>query len=267
MAEQAPFQASSTFPNPPNFLWRDFTPDKLSRYEEAKTSYLDAHPEATTSKSVIQIPDLPEDLRHLQPPSEPADGTWRVLGGLWVVGPSLFRHSSSPPKPKLIPLSPQLKDELPTLEESGIQRLGRPSGDANRERALNLKRLAKSALLNFLELVGVASINPDGVAEKADDIETILINMHTGINEYRPHQARESLIQTMQDRLDKIRAETAAVNAVTDKAKRVLEGLGSIDAPVASGQADGGAVVNGGGKERAAVEDGEGLWAEADDFV
>lgn len=175
----------------------------------------------------------------------------------------------------------QLKDELPTLEESGIQRLGPVSNgghpnstipaDVNRERALNLKRLAKSALLNFLELVGVASINPDGVAEKADDIETILINMHNGINEYRPHQARESLIQTMQDRLDKIRAETAAVNAVTDKARRVLEGLGSIDAPEAERDLKkanvNGATTNGGTSGTTTSEDSDEVWGEADSFV
>lgn len=108
--------------------------------------------------------------------------------------------------------------------------------DANGDRALNLKRLAKSVLLNFLELVGAASVNPDGILEKAADIQNILINMHHGINEYRPHQARESLIQTMQARLDQIRAETAAVNAVTDKAKRVLEGLGSIEVPIVGTQ-------------------------------
>lgn len=112
-----------------------------------------------------------------------------------------------------------------------------PATDAShRDRALNLKRLAKSVLLNFLELVGAASVDPDGILEKAGDIQNIFINMHHGINEYRPHQARESLIQTMQARLDQIRAETAAVNAVTDKAKRVLEGLGSIDVPMAVSQ-------------------------------
>lgn len=123
-------------------------------------------------------------------------------------------------------------------------------------------------MLNFLELVGVGSINPEGIAEKADDIETILINMHNGINEYRPHQARESLIQTMQDRLDQVRAETAAVNAVTDKAKRVLEGLGSIDAPEAK-QTDSNdleAVQNGVAAVKVS-DDEDDLWEEAIAFA
>lgn len=123
-------------------------------------------------------------------------------------------------------------------------------------------------MLNFLELIGVASINPEGIAEKADDIETILINMHSGINEYRPHQARESLIQTMQDRLDQIRAETAAVNAVTDKARRVLEGLGSISAPETEQD-----ISQGMGEQKqqtsglSLTDNGGDLWAEAAAFA
>lgn len=35
----------------------------------------------------------------------------------------------------------------------------------------------------------------------------------------------------MQSNLDRTRAETAAIRAQVDKAKRVLEGLGSLDAP------------------------------------
>lgn len=154
------------------------------------------------------------------------------------------------------------------LQSNGNGNSSSLPADSNYERALNLKRLAKSAMLNFLELVGVASINPEGITEKADDIETILINIHSGINEYRPHQARESLIQTMQDRLDQIRAETAAVNAVTDKAKRVLEGLGSISAPEDEhdkfqGLSESKSAANGLQNE----DDREDLWAEAATFA
>lgn len=142
--------------------------------------------------------------------------------------------------------------------------------DANRARALNLKRLAKSVLLNFLELVGAASLDPGAILDKAADIQNILINMHHGINEYRPHQARESLIQTMQARLDQVRAETAAVNAVTDKARRVLEGLGSIEVPDVGGGAGGPGWEKkvGGGEEEVVYDRGdEEMWDEAAGFA
>lgn len=251
-AQHQPPNISSTYPNPPDFLWRDFTPDNVSRYDDLTKKWREDHPEADPQDTIL-IPDLPNDLRHLQPPPEPTEGVWKLYGDRFT-----------------------LKDELPTLEEMGVPRLvpsasqptpaSHSSSDANRERALNLKRLAKSVLLNFLELIGAASINPEGILDKAGDIQTILFNMHHGINEYRPHQARESLIQTMQTRLDQIRAETAAVNAVTDKAKRVLEGLGSIEVPAPS-KASLLEAQAGGDKVVAYDQEDEELWDDAADLA
>jgi hypothetical protein len=63
-----------------------------------------------------------------------------------------------------------LNDELPSLEEQGITQLyslsglDTESGSGNHaDRAFILKRIAKSLLLNFLELVGVMSVNPEQV--------------------------------------------------------------------------------------------------------
>lgn len=84
MAEQAQTN-SSTFPNPPDFLWREFTPEKVARFEEASKTWQEANPEAAASKTSAVIPDLPDDLRLLQPPPEPAEGTFRALGGHWTV--------------------------------------------------------------------------------------------------------------------------------------------------------------------------------------
>lgn len=130
----------------------------------------------------------------------------------------------------------QLDDKLPTLEDQGITNLPASTGSNARDakhhdRAFELKRLAKSLLLNFLELSGTLSGSPADAEAKVQDLRTIFINMHHILNEYRPHQARESAIKMMEDHLDRTRAETVAIRTQVDKAKRVLEGLGSIGVP------------------------------------
>ena len=99
------------------------------------------------------------------------------------------------------------------------------------DRALELKRLVKSLLLNFLELTGVLADSPSHAEAKIDDIRTLLINIHHALNEYRPHQARESAAEMMQEHLDRTRSETAAIRSQVDRARRVLEGLGSLSLP------------------------------------
>ncbi|OIW25454.1 MED7-domain-containing protein [Coniochaeta ligniaria NRRL 30616] len=200
--------ASSTFPDPPPF-WRDFTTDKIDRMESLRSRYADQT--GLDISTIIRVPDVPDDLTNLQPPAEPADGKWRLFGEQLT-----------------------LNDKLQSLEAAGIERLVPSEDDLDGkhvDRAFVLKRLAKSLLLNFLELMGVMGIAPEQGHEKVQDIRTLLLNFHHILNEYRPHQAREQLIALMQDQLDAKRAETAAIRAVVDKAKRVLEGLGSIELP------------------------------------
>ncbi|KAH0489707.1 hypothetical protein TgHK011_010125 [Trichoderma gracile] len=205
-----PHSLASTFPNPPEF-WKEFTPDRLSELIELK---LARAPLLQDDASNGRIPDLPEHLRHLQPPPEPADGRWRVFGDQYM-----------------------LDDKLPTLEEQGIQNLPATASSGAKDakhydRAFELKRLVKSLLLNFLELNGVLARNPADAEAKILDIRTLFINIHHILNEYRPHQARESAIEMMQDHLDRTRTETAAIRTQVDKARKVLEGLGSLDLSV-----------------------------------
>ncbi|PTB65539.1 MED7-domain-containing protein [Trichoderma citrinoviride] len=202
-----PHSLASTFPNPPEF-WREFTPDRIAELNELRLSR--ASPDQDDG-NIGRIPDLPEHLRHLQPPPEPADGRWRVFGDQYM-----------------------LDDKLPTLEEQGIQNLPATASSSAKDakhydRAFELKRLVKSLLLNFLELNGVLARNPADAEAKILDIRTIFINIHHILNEYRPHQARESAIEMMQDHLDRTRTETAAIRTQVDKARKVLEGLGSLD--------------------------------------
>jgi mediator of RNA polymerase II transcription subunit 7 len=126
---------------------------------------------------------------------------------------------------------------LPSLAEQGIEQLYTPpstpsssgSGSATHsDRALILKRLAKSLLLNFLELMGIMSVNPDQYAEKIQDLRTLFINFHHLLNEYRPHQARESLILMMEAQLAKSKAETEGIEKMKAKVEEILAGLGQV---------------------------------------
>ncbi|KAK6216947.1 hypothetical protein QIS74_07061 [Colletotrichum tabaci] len=207
---------ASTFPNPPPF-WRQFTPENISRIDEFRKA--EAEKNGVAVKDLpVRLLDIPEDLMNLQPPAEPSTGTWKVLGGNYT-----------------------LDDKLPSLEEGEIQRLAPVHSEEKDgkpvDRAFELKKMAKSLLLNFLELVSVMATMPDDGADKIQDLRTLLINFHHLLNEYRPHQARESAIALMQSNLDRTRAETAAIRAQVDKAKRVLEGLGSIETPKVPGKA------------------------------
>ncbi len=66
--------------------------------------------------------------------------------------------------------------------------------EPNQDRTVELRNLTKSALLNYLELVGIMGLNPSGWQEKLDDVRIIFINMHHLLNEYRPHQVSPSIL-------------------------------------------------------------------------
>ena len=86
--------------------------------------------------------------------------------------------------------------------------------------------MAKSLLLNFLELVGVLSVNPEQYGRKIEDLRTLFINAHHLLNEYRPHQARETLILMMEEQLARSRAETDGIRNMKEKVDSILDGLG-----------------------------------------
>lgn len=99
MEEQEAVSLSSTFPNPPPF-WKDFTTDKIARYEQLRKEHDEDDGDKTTEndgfKPQARIDNLPEELIHLQPPAEPTDGRWRVFGDQYMVrrreSPDLLRR-------------------------------------------------------------------------------------------------------------------------------------------------------------------------------
>ncbi|KAI9873281.1 MAG: Mediator of RNA polymerase II transcription subunit 7 [Pleopsidium flavum] len=94
------------------------------------------------------------------------------------------------------------------------------------DHAHHLRTLSKSLLLNFLELIGTLSINPEQYGRKIEDLRTVFVNMHHLINEYRPHQARETLIGMMEEQVERCRGEVRGVREMREKVEGILEGLG-----------------------------------------
>lgn len=54
------------------------------------------------------------------------------------------------------------------------------------------------------------------------DIATLVANAHTLINEYRPHQARETLILMMEEQLERKKAEVEGVKRMKAKIEEAL---------------------------------------------
>lgn len=92
------------------------------------------------------------------------------------------------------------------LESQGFRRLYPLNYDPKRE----LKKLNHSILVNFLDILDILIKAPDSPkrTEKIDDLTLLFIHMHHLINEFRPHQARETL-RVMMEVQKKQRLETA----------------------------------------------------------
>ena len=82
-------------------------------------------------------------------------------------------------------------DIIQPLESQQLRRLY----PANCDRKKELKKLNQSILCNFLDLLDVLIRAPESRkrTEKLDDLSLLFIHMHHLINEFRPHQARETL--------------------------------------------------------------------------
>ena len=74
---------SSTFPDAPGYLWRDFTAENVERIDELRQAQAQTTGEKTTAAT--RLAGLPDELAHLQPPPEPQDGLYRLFGARYSV--------------------------------------------------------------------------------------------------------------------------------------------------------------------------------------
>lgn len=216
MAEKAHTKAN--FPIPPPF-YKHFTKDNIAQLRQIRTEKTGSQP---TEDSTSELPKdldtaaLPADLRYLVPPPPPADGKWRTFGA---------QHD--------------LHASAPSLEDAGIEVLYPSDDSAKLNPQPHLLTLARALLTTFLALTGALSEDPTEYVDSVTALRTIVTNMHDLINQYRPHQARETLILMLEERIEELRGEVRAIGEAGEKMEGAFKQLRETGAAQAEALANG----------------------------
>lgn len=199
---------AAPFPTPPPF-YHHFTKQNLARLRQirreagippASSSTSQA---ADDSKRDVDVLSLPTELRYLVPPEPPReDAKYTTFGNEMT-----------------------LNAPDPTLADSGIEQLYPSDPSVRQNPQPHLLALARSMLTTFLSLTGILSQNPELQEKSSQDLQAIVFNMHDLINQYRPHQARETLILMMEERVEQMRGEIRAIDVGKQKVGKLLQDL------------------------------------------
>jgi len=120
---------------------------------------------------------------------------------------------------------------IQSLESQGIKKL-LPSKDLDRKK--ELRKLNHSILMNFLDLLDMLIKCPESSKreEKLDDINLLFIHVHHLINEYRPHQARETLrVMLMVQKRRRVQFTTKFKDQLNKVKNIIQEALDSLPEP------------------------------------
>ncbi|KAI8368592.1 mediator complex, subunit Med7 [Choanephora cucurbitarum] len=177
--------ARSAWPDPPTYYKR-YTTENLELLKQAQKT--------DDYESTLDFP-----LKQLEPPLPPTDD-YSVFDQKW-----------------------QIQDRLPTLEELQVKQLYPENQDIDRVK--ELKKLNRSLITQFLQLLDVLVEKPEEFGKHIENISHLFINMHHILNAYRPHQARETLRLLMENQLTKKRQQTAALKAQSKEALEFLQRL------------------------------------------
>ncbi|KAJ1901476.1 Mediator of RNA polymerase II transcription subunit 7 [Kickxella alabastrina] len=176
-SQQGAQQLDASYPAPPDYFAL-FTDENIARLQSTNQDALPDHGSAG--------PWLDPVLKYLMPPPPPpASASYSNFGRMWHV-----------------------TDRLPTLAEQKIPQLY-PDGPINR--IAELVRLNHSVVFEFLDLVDVLIKDPSLFAARTERIRDIFVNIHHLINEYRGHQAKESLKRMLRQQIESKRTASANV--------------------------------------------------------
>lgn len=73
------------------------------------------------------------------------------------------------------------------------------------------------------------AVDPAGYAFKWDELHVLFQEAHAVINEYRPHQARETLIVMMEAQIKRAKEEGRGAREMVERVITVLSGLARED--------------------------------------
>ncbi|KAJ2715965.1 Mediator of RNA polymerase II transcription subunit 7 [Coemansia spiralis] len=149
------------------------------------------------------------ELRYLVPPPPPEDGAYAGFGLLW-----------------------QVHGRLPTLAEQNIPQLY-PEGPV--DRIAELKRLNRLVVFEFLDLVDVLVKDPSQFGARTARIRYVFVNIHHLINEYREHQAKETLKLMLQEQID---AKHRAAERTRVKCDELVQAVEQLRLEAAGAQAE-----------------------------
>ncbi|CAG8685816.1 20967_t:CDS:2, partial [Gigaspora rosea] len=181
---------SSPFPLPPEFYKR-YTDENLDKLKRIKEHGIEAFTNAGDT--------LPQDfdIFDLEPPKPITKDFYTMFNEAWPV-----------------------VDRMRTLEETDLQQLY-PKGEI----ASELKKLNNSVVFNFVELLDILVKDPDRGPDKCEQIKLLLINMKFLLNEYRPHQARETLQLIMKEQIEQRKLATKEIQKRCNELTQTLANL------------------------------------------
>ena len=226
----------SFFPDPPPF-YKHFTTEnqeRLKDFAKENSAGDDAETksilELASGLSAEQVLALPTELRYLVPPKPPADDEeFHVFNETAKAkGTDVFMKNMEH-------ISAMLKAET-VFDDWTYEQLYPSSNGADAtsqsasstlDRQNYLFRFIRSIMLSYVALLGIVASNPTSPHkdEKLKDILTMVTNMHALINEYRPHQARETLIGKMEEQVERKQKEIQGVKKMAERVRTVLDGF------------------------------------------
>ncbi|KAF2635625.1 hypothetical protein P280DRAFT_461549 [Massarina eburnea CBS 473.64] len=249
---------TSPFPLPPPF-YKSFTAGNLAALKDVKeklaaqndasdpnSSDAPSSPQLTAANLLDLPPDLRESLTYLIPPEPPTeDDEYRVFGKpTKISGTDEFEQIMKYVASRL--WNQEMNwGTLPLWEYKTLYPDLAPGDNwSSIDRQTYLFRFLRSILLKHIELLGSLAQDPTALTkdENGNHILTLVMNMQELINDYRPHQARETLIRVLEAQVEKKKREIEGVRTMAGKVRETLEGFGEA---VKDGDGKGEANVNG----------------------